>query len=85
MAQLGFDVNEVKGTLPLHRAAAGDHLDMLKLLIELGANPLARDLEFQATALVGQSISIVPPQRNFLNSLSLIRRISAARECPTSH
>src|SRR5215813_8614372 len=51
MAELHFDVNEVKRTAPLHLAAAGGHLDLVKLLIELGADPLVRDAEFNATPL----------------------------------
>lgn len=51
MAELGFDLNEVKRTAPLHLAAAGGHLDMVKLLIELGADPTVRDAEFNARPL----------------------------------
>jgi ankyrin repeat protein len=51
MAELHFDVNEVKRTAPLHLAAAGGHLEMVKLLIELGADPLVRDTEYNATAI----------------------------------
>jgi hypothetical protein len=51
MVALGFDLNERKRTAPIHLAAAGGHLEMLKLLIELGANPLLRDEEFDGTAL----------------------------------
>jgi ankyrin repeat protein len=51
MAELGFDLNEVKRTAALHDAAIGGHLDMVKLLIELGADPLLRDNEFDGTPL----------------------------------
>jgi ankyrin repeat protein len=51
MSELGFDLNEFKRTGPLHLAAAGDHVEMVKLLIELGANPLLRDAEYHATPL----------------------------------
>jgi ankyrin repeat protein len=51
MAELGFDVNEVKRTAALHDAAISGHLDMVKLLIELGADPLLRDTEFEGTPL----------------------------------
>jgi ankyrin repeat protein len=51
MAELNFGLNEVKRTAPLHLAAAGGHLDLVKLLIELGANPLVHDAEFNATPL----------------------------------
>lgn len=49
MAKLGFDLNELKRTTPLHHAALAGHLEMVKLLIELGADPLVRDAEFNAT------------------------------------
>ena len=49
MAGLGFDVNEVKHTAALHMAASGGHLDMVKLLIELGADPLLRDPNYDGT------------------------------------
>ena len=48
MAALGFDLNEVKRTTALHHAAMSGHLEMVKLLIELGADPLIRDTEFHA-------------------------------------
>jgi ankyrin repeat protein len=48
MVKLGFDVNERCRTTALHHAAMGGHLDMAKLLIELGADPSIRDTEFNA-------------------------------------
>jgi ankyrin repeat protein len=51
MVALGFDLNERKRTAPIHLAAAGGHLEMLKLLIELGADPSLRDEEYDGTAL----------------------------------
>jgi ankyrin repeat protein len=49
MVELQFDLNEVRRTTPLHNAAMAGHLEMVKLLIELGANPTIRDTEFHAT------------------------------------
>jgi ankyrin repeat protein len=48
MAKLGFDLNERSRTTALHNAAMTGHLEMVKLLIELGADPLIRDTEFNA-------------------------------------
>ena len=48
MVTLGFDVNEISRTTALHNAAMGGHLEMVKLLIELGADPLIHDTEFNA-------------------------------------
>lgn len=48
MVKLGFDLNEVSRTTALHNAAMNGHLDMVKLLIELGADPSIRDTEFNA-------------------------------------
>ena len=48
MAKLGFDLNAVKRTTALHHAAMTGNVEMAKLLIELGADPLVRDQEFDA-------------------------------------
>jgi ankyrin repeat protein len=48
MAELGFDLNQVSRTTALHHAAMSGHLEMAKLLIELGADPRLRDTEFNA-------------------------------------
>jgi len=49
MYELKFDLNEVKRTTAMHSAASGGHLELVKLLIDLGADPLIRDTEFHAT------------------------------------
>lgn len=49
MVRLGFDLNEISRTTALHNAAMGGHLEMVKLLIDLGSNPLIHDTEFNAT------------------------------------
>jgi len=48
MVKLGFDLNAVCRTTALHNAAMAGHLDMVKLLLELGADPSIRDTEFNA-------------------------------------
>lgn len=51
MAGLGFDVNEVRGTAPLHQAAWAGHVEAAALLIELGADPRLRDQKYDSTPL----------------------------------
>src|SRR5262249_22756368 len=51
MNELGFDLNAVQRTTALHHAAMSGHLEMTKLLIELGADPHIRDAEFNAEPL----------------------------------
>lgn len=48
MAELGFDLNERRRVTAMHEAAMAGHLEMVKLLIELGADPLIRDTEYNA-------------------------------------
>jgi ankyrin repeat protein len=43
MLSLGFDVNRMTSRTPLHEAALHGHIDMAKLLLEHGANAMARD------------------------------------------
>jgi hypothetical protein len=49
LADLGFDVNVFALTAPLHRAALNGHLDAVKKLIQLGADPTTRDSMYDAT------------------------------------
>lgn len=51
MVELGFPLNAMHHSTrtPLHEAAWHGHLEMAKLLIELGANPTLRDRSHQAT------------------------------------
>ena len=51
MAGLGFDVNLRQRATPLHTAAYDGHLDLVKVLVELGADPSIRDTQFDATPL----------------------------------
>jgi ankyrin repeat protein len=48
MSELGFDLNERQRTTALHDASSSGHLEMVKLLVELGADPLILDTEFNA-------------------------------------
>ncbi|WP_436758416.1 hypothetical protein [Streptosporangium sp. V21-05] len=49
MASLGFEVGLVRRASPLHEAAWAGDLPTVKALLELGADPSARDTEFGAT------------------------------------
>jgi len=51
MHSLGFDLNERRRTTPIHLAASVGNLELVKLMIELGADPMIRDAEFNGTAL----------------------------------
>jgi len=47
--ELGFDVNAVNRTAPLHEAAMRGNLDVIRLLLEYGADPNVRDVGYKAT------------------------------------
>jgi ankyrin repeat protein len=48
MADLGIDIDTLTATTPLHQAAWQGHLDMVRLLVEHGADPRRRDREHAA-------------------------------------
>jgi ankyrin repeat protein len=49
LAGLGFDVNALHRTTALHEAAWRGNLELVALLLELGADPMLRDTAFGAT------------------------------------
>ncbi len=49
LVELGFDVNDKRGAAPLHLAAYNGDRRMVDLLLELGADPMLRDDEHDAT------------------------------------
>jgi ankyrin repeat protein len=51
MAELGFELDHVRRTTPMHDAAWAGDLEMVRLLVELGASTAARDAAFDATPL----------------------------------
>jgi ankyrin repeat protein len=51
MAELGFNLSGMTRNTPMHNAAWTGNLSMVKLLIELGADPHVREPSFNATPL----------------------------------
>jgi hypothetical protein len=51
LAELGFDVNYLGRMTALHQAAFDGDLELVKLLLELGADPTVRDRSYDATPL----------------------------------
>ena len=49
LVELGFDVNHVARLTPLHQAAFDGNLELVRLLLELGADPTLRDGDYDAT------------------------------------
>jgi hypothetical protein len=49
LIELGFDVNAINRTAPLHEAAMRGNMAMIRLLLEHGADPGLRDRAFDAT------------------------------------
>ena len=51
LAELGFDLHAGHRITPLHQAAYGGNVELVTLLLELGADPTRRDRSFDATPL----------------------------------
>jgi len=51
LQNLGFDLNVLAGSAPIHQAAINGHLDTVKKLIELGADPELRDPSYHGNAI----------------------------------
>jgi len=69
MVSLGFDINELKRTAAIHMAASSGNLELVKSLIELGADPLIKDEEFGGTPLGWAQYSGKTHVVEFLKSL----------------
>lgn len=51
LVEIGFDLNPTDRRTPLHEAAFHGHLDIVRMLIALGADPTARDPDHHSTPL----------------------------------
>jgi len=51
MAELGFDLDAMTRNTPMHDAAWSGDLELVKLLVELGASPHRREANYHATPL----------------------------------
>jgi hypothetical protein len=51
LKNLGFDLNAMGMSGPIHQAAINGHLDTVKKLVELGADPELRDPSYHGNAL----------------------------------
>ncbi|HWF49718.1 MAG TPA: ankyrin repeat domain-containing protein, partial [Solirubrobacteraceae bacterium] len=49
LIDLGFDVNAINRTAPLHEAAMRGNMEMIRLLLEHGADPKVHDRSYDAT------------------------------------
>jgi ankyrin repeat protein len=49
LIELGFDVNAMNRTAPLHEAAMRGNLEIIRLLVGHGADPNAHDHSYDAT------------------------------------
>jgi ankyrin repeat protein len=67
VAELGFDLNAmILGRTPLHDAAWSNHVEMIRLLLDLGADPTIRDQEYGATPLNWAEYNQQPEAVEFL-------------------
>jgi ankyrin repeat protein len=69
LAELGFDVNFRKRLTALHQAAFNGNLELVRLLIELGADPTIEDSSYHATPLGWAEHGNQPEVADFLASL----------------
>jgi len=52
LQRLGFDLSRISGgAAPIHRAALNGHLETVRKLVELGADPTLRDPNYNGDAL----------------------------------
>jgi ankyrin repeat protein len=78
MAELGFNLTGMIRNTPMHGAAWSGNLDMVKLLVELGADPQVREPNYNATPLGWAAHN---RQRAVVEYLVSFASISEAVEC----
>jgi hypothetical protein len=76
LQRLGFDLNVMRMSAAIHRAAINGHLDTVRKLVELGADPELRDPSYQGTAL---SWAEVGHQQAVIDYLTGLRRGTGTR------
>jgi ankyrin repeat protein len=69
LAGLGFDVNHLRRSTPLHAAAWNDDVETAETLIELGADPAIKDIAYDATPLGWAEHGGKPRAAAYLRSL----------------
>jgi ankyrin repeat protein len=77
LVQAGFDVNGTGETTPLHQAAYAGDLDMVRLLVELGADPGRTDGAYSSTPLGWAEHAHAGDVAGYLRSLEIVK-VSAA-------
>jgi ankyrin repeat protein len=70
LVEAGFSVHGDGGATPLHLAAYGGDLEMVRLLVDLGADPNRTDPEFRSTALGWAEHAHADAVVEYLGSLS---------------
>lgn len=71
LKELGFDLNVLGMTTPLHQAAFWGHLDTVKKLLELGADPTVEDPSYHSTPRGWAEHSHQQEVVDYLDSLAL--------------
>lgn len=73
LAELGFSFSGSNGRTPLHHAAADNNIDLIRFLVELGADLEARDPVYHSTPLVWAEYFQRPEAVAYLRSLTSSR------------
>jgi hypothetical protein len=77
LVETGFPIDGDGGTTPLHIAAYEGNLELVRLLVSLGADPVRKDRHFQSTPLGWAQHAHADAVVDYLDSLSSARPRSA--------